>query len=259
MAAARARSGDSVSAAQAAKCTPARAISSDWNMSTMRCFTDWNEAMGRSNTTRTLAYSTASSSARSDTPTSSAASATDTSSSTRRHSPVWSPTGPERLHRLLLEHQPGQLAGGVERRDRPRPGATAAGTTGCPPRPGPPRWPSRRCGRRSRSASCPFSTHPAPLRRARARTVSEGMAVPLLVQGDGAPLASGRQVAEKVVGAEGPGGQRRHDRRREERSGQGDPAHLLEDDAHLQQAGPLARAPACPSTPVTTSRSHSSG
>ncbi len=73
--------------------------------------------MGRSKTTRTLAYSTASSRARSATPTSSAARPTETSSSTRRHSGAWSPGGPERLDRLLVEHQPGQLAGGVEAGD----------------------------------------------------------------------------------------------------------------------------------------------
>ena len=41
MAAACPRSGASVSEAQAANCTPARAISTCWNISTSRCRTVW--------------------------------------------------------------------------------------------------------------------------------------------------------------------------------------------------------------------------
>ena len=114
--AARSRSGSSVSEAQAANWAPARAISSWWNMSTIRCLTTWKVATGRSNTTRTLAYSMASSSARSDTPTSSEARPTADIVETRRHSAVWSPDGPSGADLLLVEHQAGGLAGGVERR-----------------------------------------------------------------------------------------------------------------------------------------------
>ena len=59
----------------------------------------------------------ASASARSAAPTVSAASPTAMSSWTRCHSPTWLPGRPERHDRRLVEHEAGQLAGGVERRD----------------------------------------------------------------------------------------------------------------------------------------------
>ena len=83
----------------------------------------------------------------------------------------------------------------------------------------------------------PVSTHWAPLRRARVRTVPQRLAVPLLAEGDGAPAGAGGQVGQQLGGAEGAGGQRGGHGRGEERAGQRDAAHLLEDDAHLEQAG----------------------
>ena len=99
------------------------------------------------------------------------------SSRTRRHRGDWSPDGPERLDRLLLEHQPRQLAGGIERRDRlglgdgrrnERIPSSASATT------------------MAQSAVCPsgtiglvpVTTHPEPFRRARARTVVSGWPCP---------------------------------------------------------------------------------
>jgi hypothetical protein len=46
MAAERSRSGASLSDAQEAYCTPARAISTCWNISTRRCRTVWLAATG---------------------------------------------------------------------------------------------------------------------------------------------------------------------------------------------------------------------
>jgi hypothetical protein len=66
------------------------------------------------------------------------------------------------------------------------------------------------------------------------------MAVPLFVQGHRAPLTTRAQAVEELVGTECVSGEGGHHRRREERTGQRDPAHLLEDDAHLQEPGPLA-------------------
>ena len=62
--------------------TPLRASSTLQCMSASRCFTPWNEPIGRSNWRRILAYSTASCSARSATPTVSASVSTARSSAT---------------------------------------------------------------------------------------------------------------------------------------------------------------------------------
>ena len=69
------------------------------SMSTALCRIAWNDASGRSNCTRTFAYSTARSCACSHVPTSSAASITAASSATRRQIAVWSPVGTDRRPR----------------------------------------------------------------------------------------------------------------------------------------------------------------
>ena len=129
--------------------------------------------MGRSNTTRTLAYSTASSRARSDTPTSSAARATATSSRTRRHSTVWSPWGPRgstgsssrtRRASLRVGSRQGTASalGEASRNERIPSSASATTMTQSAV------WPSTTIG------LWPVTTQPDPFRRARARTVASG-------------------------------------------------------------------------------------
>ena len=79
-----------------------------------------------------------------------------------------------------------------------------------------------------------------PLRRLAAGAGAHGrerLAVALLAEGDGAAAGAGGQVGQQLGGAEGAGGQRGRDGGGEERAGQRDAAHLLEDDARLEQAG----------------------
>ena len=205
--------------------------------------------MGRSKTTRALAYSVASSSARSHTPTSSAARATETSSSTRRHRAAWSPAGPSgsagsssrtRRASLRVGSRLGTSLGPGRGSRKERTPSSARATT------------------MAQSAVCPSTTtglvpgttQPAPLRRARARTVPSGWpwpcswraTVPRRSPGarsasrSSAPRARAARVASTAEEKNGPG--QRH------------PAHLLEDDARLEQPGARRRGPACRSIPA---------
>ena len=82
-----------------------------------------------------------------------------------------------------------------------------------------------------------------PLRPLAARPGPHGgqrLAVALLPERDRAPSGAGGQVAQELGGPERPGGQRGGDRGGEEGAGQRDAAHLLEHDAHLEQAGARA-------------------
>ena len=185
-----------------------------------------------------LAYSTASSRARSDTPTSSAASPTATSSRTRRHRPLWSPSGPSgstgsssrtRRDSLRVGSSPGTASAlGARQQERPDPllgqghhDGPVGGVAVDHDRLVAGHHPAR-----------PLAPGPGPHRGQR-------VAVTLLVQGHRPPAGARGQAGEQAVGPEGPGGQRGHDRGGEEGAGQRDPAHLLEDDAHLEEAGPL--------------------
>ena len=67
----------------------------------------------------------------------------------------------------------------------------------------------------------------------RLRDGGQRVAVAELMQSHRPSAGAGRQVGEELVGAEGAGGQGGEDGRGEERAGQGHPAGLVEDDAHL--------------------------
>ena len=82
----------------------------------------------------------------------------------------------------------------------------------------------------------PRSTHWAPLRRARVRTVPRGSPCPCSPRATVARRGPGGEVAEELGGAERPGGQRGGHGGGEERPRQRDPPHLLEHDARLEQA-----------------------
>ena len=61
----------------------------------------------------------------------------------------------------------------------------------------------------------------------------------LLEHGHRSPGSSAGQLVEQVTVAERPRRQGGRHRRGEERAGQRHPAHLLQDDAHLEEPGPF--------------------
>ncbi len=217
-------------------------------MSTMRCFTDWNEAIGRSKTTRAFAYSTASSSARSGDADQLGCERHRRRRRARRaraapgHRPV-------RSARRAPRRAPAGRACGSDRAPGPaRLGARGAGRSARPPRRAPPRSPSPRCGRRPRSAWSRSGPTPTPSGGHAARTVESGWPCPCSCSATVPAASARRQPAEELVGAEGASGQGGRDRRGEEGARKGHPAHLLEHDAHLEEARLPRPAPACRSS-----------
>ena len=96
----------------AAQYTVERMPSTSTSMSAQRCFTAWNDPIGRPNCTRSLAYSTAMSSARAAPPSRSAAAKVAPRSSSRSRAP----RATERDPVEAVDVEPAQLAGEVHRR-----------------------------------------------------------------------------------------------------------------------------------------------
>ncbi len=146
----------------------------------------------------------------------------------------------ERFDRLLLEHQAGELAGRVQSGDGL--GLRGAQQERADPVLGQghddhPFGALAVDDRRLGSAD-----HPSGPPAAGAGTHGvQGMAVPLLLDGHGAPRGTGCQLGDQVTGTEGPCREHGQHRGGEEGTGQGHPPHLLEDDAGLEQPGTRAR------------------
>ena len=139
----------------------------------------------------------------------------------------------------LVEDQARRLAGGVQRGDGVASRAAPAGRNGRPPRRGPPRWPSRRCGRRAPGASGRSPPSPAPCGGPGCARCPGGRRDPSPA-GRPCPGGARRPGRPAGLGTQGPGGQGGQHGRGEEGPGEGDPAHLLEHDAGLEQARPRA-------------------
>ena len=218
-------------------------------MSAALCLITWNVAIGRSNCTRSLAYSTARSLAalhRAD-----QLGAHARRRSRRRcgaRSRVWSPVGPDRsASRSSSARRPslrnGSHAGtssACGRFDEERRRAR----TGCGPAPGTSR-PSAPSGTAGFS---PCRYHRPLRRRGAGPSAGDRVAVAELVEGDGAAGRAGGQRCELVVEAEPRGRDRGEHGRRRERPGERHPAHLLEHrqrrrrGPHRRRRAPRARA-----------------
>ena len=207
------------------------------SISAALCLIAWKVAIGRSNCTRSLAYSTARSKACCIDPSVSAHSATAPSSTTRRHTGGVVARRADRLGRQVVEGRCGR-SGGSRRAPAPAPPTGAApGTCRCPPGCGPGPAPSPPTHRRAPTVFVPLRRHWPDLRLARVRmrsTTSPWPSSSIATVPRVAPVASGSSRSSSP--RRGRGGGRQH-RRGQERPGQRQPAHLLEHHHHLEQAG----------------------
>ena len=210
-----------------------------WSMSTALCLMTWNVAIGRSNCTRTLAYSTARSWACSidaeqlgaegdggvvdDAP-------PDARCGRRRGRP--------RSAASSVEVEPGDPAGEVPGRHGLALGRLDAGTCRCPPGCGRRPAPSRRCAPSSTTGFSAVSRHWPPLRLARVRIRSTGSPWPSSSRAMVPRVAPAASDRELVVEAEPSGRERGEHGRGQERPGERHPTHLLEHDHQVDQAQP---------------------
>ena len=111
---------------------PTRDSSMRSSISAALCLMAWNVAIGRSNCTRTLAYSTARSNACCIDPSVSAHSSTAASSTTRFQISVWSPSGPTGSATTSVELEPGEPPGHVEAGIQLGPAVPRPGRCRCP-------------------------------------------------------------------------------------------------------------------------------